>query len=131
MTGSRTPPWTAVAIGLALTGAGCAGDGADASQMVAPVVAGVNAVKNAPVGSPAIADAISRLLPSIDPESADALRGPLTAINTQIAKGSVTALASTIAAAREALEDAFAIAADGPDLDAISLAIDSVDPASR
>jgi len=91
----------------------------------------VNAAKVVSAGSPAISDAISRILPAIDPTSADALRGPLTAVNAQVTNNNATALRVAIAATREALEVARAILADGPDLDAIGLAIDSVDPSAR
>ena len=91
----------------------------------------VNAAQNVSAGSPAISDAISRILPAIAPKSADALRGPLTAINNQVGTRNATAMGAAISAAREQLQVAFAIPADVPDLDAIGLAIDSVDPAAR
>jgi len=129
MPGSRPAGWTAAAIALAL-GAGCGRDGPDASRMIAPP-AGVNAAKSSSSGSPAITDAISRILPSIDPASADELRGPLTSINNQLASRNTTALLAAIEVARAELQVALAVPDDGPDLDAIALAIDSVDPAAR
>ena len=129
MPGSRTARWTAAAIGLAL-GAGCGPDGPDASRMIAPPT-GVNAAKNSSSGSPAITDAISRILPSIDPASAGELRGPLTSINNQLAARNSAALLAAIKVARDELQVALAVPDDGPDLDAIALAIDSVDPAAR
>ena len=89
-----------------------------------------NAAKNLSAGSPAISDAISRILPAIARSSADALRGPLTTINLQVGASNTTALRAAISAARKELQVAFAIAADGPDLDGIALAIDSVEPPS-
>ena len=131
MSGPRTAGMTATAIGLALAGAGCGSDGADASHLVAPTVVGVNFARSASTGSPAITDAISRILPSINPASADELRGPLTSINNQLASRNSTALLAAIRVAREELQVALAVPEDGPDLDAIALAIDSVDPAAR
>ena len=128
MAGSRTAGFTAAAIGLALAGTACTGDGPDPSQVVAPTIAAANAAKAKSTGSPAIADAIARVLPSIDPESADALYGPLTAVDNQVGAGNPAALRATISAAREALAEAFINPADGPDLDVIALAIDSVEP---
>ena len=130
MSGPRTAGMTAAAIGLALAGAGCGRDGPGASQMVAPPTA-VNAAKSSSSGSPAITDAISRILPAIDPASADELRGPLTSINNQLAARNSAALLAAIKVARDELQVALAVPDDGPDLDAIALAIDSVDPAAR
>ena len=130
MGGLRTTGRTVAAVGLAVGAAGC-GDGLDPSRAVAAPVAEPSLAKNAATSAPAISDAISRILPAIDPASADALRGPLTAIAKQLTAGNATALGSAISAAREALVVSSAIDGDAPDLDAIALAIDSVDPALR
>lgn len=127
----RTTNWAMALIGLAVGSAGCAADKPDPSAMVGPANVQVNAARSVSTGSPAISDAISRILPAIAPSSADALRGPLTAINNQVGSGSAAALRSAISAARAQIELAFGIPADGPDLDAIALAIDSVDPDAR
>ena len=127
----RTTNRAMAVIGLAVGIAGCGADRTDPAAMLGPANVQVSAAKSASAGSPAISDAISRILPAIAPSSADALRGPLTAINNQVANGSATALRAAISIARKQLEVAFAIPADGPDLDAITLAIDSVDPDAR
>ena len=131
MGGLRTTSRTAAAVGLAVGAAGCAGDGQDPSRAVAPLVAEATLAKNTTASAPAISDAISRILPAIDPASADALRGPLTAIAKQVSAGNAMALNAAIEAAREAIVVASAVDADAPDLDAVALAIDSVDPALR
>ena|SRR5215213_4905669 len=127
----RTTGRTAVAVGLAAGAASCTGSGHDPARIAGPAVTHVNPAKNAAPSAPAIGDAISRILPAIDPASADALRGPLTTISNQITAGNTTALRAGIAAAREALVAASSIDTDIPDLDAVALAIDSVDPALR
>ena len=129
MAGLRTTRTIAV-IGLAGS-VGCGADRPGASGMVGPANVQVSAAKNASAGSPAISDAISRILPAIAPSSADALRGPLTAINNQVGTRNASAMRAAISAARGQLQVAFSIPADGPDLDAIGLAIDSVDPDAR
>jgi hypothetical protein len=55
----------------------------------------------------------------------------LTSINNQLAARNSAALLAAIRIAREELQVALAVPEDGPDLDAIALAIDSVDPAAR
>jgi hypothetical protein len=130
MTAFRATNRTVAMIGLAVVSAGCGPDRSDASAVVGPANVQANAAKNVSAGSPAISDAISRILPAIARSSADALRGPLTTINLQVGASNTTALRAAISAARKELQVAFAIAADGPDLDGIALAIDSVEPPS-
>jgi hypothetical protein len=125
----RTTNRAMAVIGLAVGSSGCGAERPDA--MVGPANVQVNAAKSVATGSPAISDAISRILPAITPSSADDLRGPLTAINNQIGGQNAAAMRAAISAARAQLQVAFAIPADGPDLDAIGLAIDSVDPDAR
>ena len=132
MGGLRTTGRTAaIAVGLAAGAVGCTGSGHDPARIAGPDVTHVNPAKSSAPSAPAIADAISRILPAIDPASADALRGPLTSIGNQVAAGNVTALRAGIAAARAALVVASSIDTDIPDLDGVALAIDSVDPALR
>jgi len=127
----RTTNRTMAVIGLAFGSAGCGADRPDASGLVGPASAQATAANSVATGSPAISDAISRILPAITRSSADDLRGPLTAINNQVGSQNATAMRAAIRAAREQLQVAFAVPADGPDLDAIALAIDSVDPDAR
>lgn len=131
MTAFRATNRIMAVIGLAVGSASCSADRPDASGVVGPANVQVNAAKSVSAGSPAISDAISRILPAIDPSSADALRGPLTAINLQVGGRNAIALRAAISAARKQLQVAFAVRDDGPDLDAIGLAIDSVDPDAR
>jgi hypothetical protein len=119
------------AIGITIGLAACADGARDPSTVMGPSPISASASKSPSIGgSPAISDAISRILPSIDSHSADALRGPLTAVNNELANGNATALGATIKAARNALSAAFANAVDAPDLDVVALAIDSIDPAT-
>lgn len=127
----RTAGRTAATVGVAIASASCGSDARDAAPVVGPAPIEATASKTGSAASAAISDAISRLLPSIDPASADALHGPLIAINNQLVTGNAPALRDAIASARAAISVALAVPADGPDVEAISLAVDSVDPATR
>jgi hypothetical protein len=118
-------------IAFSLLLVGCSGDPASPSARAAQPD-GAQAVKgSANNTSPAVAidDALDRLLPSLDAETAKTLQGPLTAIKVALNTGNAGAVAGAAAVARAALSDP--IAADderAPDLAAISLALDATTP---
>lgn len=72
----------------------------------------------------AIDDALSRLLPSLDPEVSESLQGPLIAVQATLKSRDLAALAGAISVARQALGQNPTFA-DDPDLVAISLALDA------
>jgi hypothetical protein len=72
----------------------------------------------------AIDDALTRLLGSLDEETAGALKGPLTAIRAALISRDRGTLTGSLAVARLTLAGS-APRADDPDLAAISLALDA------
>ena len=118
-------------IALTLVLFGCSSDPAAPSARVAQPD-GAQAAKGSTSGtSPVVAidDALDRLLPSLDVETAEALKGPLTAIKAALITGNAGAVAGAAAVARAALSAP--VAADderAPDLAAISLALDAATP---
>ena len=93
---------------------------------------GVHAAKGATnTASPSVAidDALNRLVPSLDAETAGVLKGPLTAVKAALSTGNEGAIDGALAVATAAL--ARPLAANDErvaDLTAIALALDAATP---
>lgn len=111
--------------------AGCRGDPASPTARVAlgdGVHAAKGSTKNA---SPSVAidDALERLVPSLDVETAGALRGPLTAVSAVLGTGNTDAINGALAVATAALSGPMAANDERiADLAAIALALDAATP---
>ena len=118
-------------IGWTLILAGCGADPAAPSARVAQLDGAQAAKGSAGSASPVVAidDALDRLLPSLDVETAGELKGPLAAIKTALTTGNTGAIRGAAAAARAALSAPLAANDErAPDLAAISLALDAAMP---
>ena len=111
--------------------AGCGGDPASPTARVA-LDDGVHAAKGSTSkGSPVVAidDALNRLIPSLDAETAGLLKGPLTAVKAALASGNAGATNGALAVATAALASPMAANDERiADLAAIALALDAATP---
>ena len=111
--------------------AGCSGDPASPTARVA-LEGGVHAAKGSTKNaSPSVAvdDALDRLIPSLDAETADALKGPLTAVKAALGTGNTDAISGALAVATAALSSPMAANDERiADLTAIALALDAATP---
>jgi hypothetical protein len=93
---------------------------------------GVHAAKgagNAASPSVAIDDALNRLVPSLDAETAGVLKGPLTAVKAALSTGNEGAIDGALAVATAALAGPLAANDERvADLTAIALALDAATP---
>jgi hypothetical protein len=77
----------------------------------------------------AIDDALNRLVPSLDVETADLLKGPLTAVKAALGTGNAGAVSGALAVATAALASPMAANDERvADLTAIALALDAAAP---
>ena len=111
--------------------AGCSGDPASHTACVA-LEGGVHTAKGSTKNaSPSVAfdDALDRLIPSLDAETADALKGPLTAVKAALGTGNTDAISGALAVATAALSSPMAANDERiADLTAIALALDAATP---
>jgi hypothetical protein len=76
--------------------------------------------------SAAIEDALTRLLPSLEPTTAELLKGPLLAVRSILRSQNNPALTDAISGVRAVLAHCAPLA-DDPDLAAIALALDAAE----
>ena len=109
----------------------CSGDPAAPTPQVM-LEDGVHAAKGSTSkGSPVVAidDALNRLVPSLDAETAGLLKGPLTAVKAALGTGNAGAINGALAVATAALERPMATNDERiADLAAIALALDAATP---
>lgn len=119
-----------VLIPLAVLVAGCSSDPAAPTAHVA-VDEGVHAAKGSTNASPTVAidDALNRLLPALDAETAGVLKGPLTAVKAALGTGNTESITGALAVATAALSGPMAANDERVvDLTAIALALDAAAP---